>query len=155
MSQKYLKLLNKFARKGGDIVPVRLGFKQAFLLNHPDYITQVLSERDLFPKFLTTPSRDVYDFVGEGLFNSEWDYWFHQRRKIQPIFHYQLIAAYSEVTVTYTESLLKTWQDGEIRDVYKDMISLTSKIVMKTILNIELSEEEAQNIAHAANELIH
>lgn len=155
MSQKYLKLLNKFARKGGDIVPVRLGFKQAFLLNHPDYITQVLSDRDLFPKFLITSRSDVYDFVGEGLFNSEWDYWFHQRRKIQPMFHYQLIAAYSKVTVTYTESLLKTWQDGETRDVYKDMISLTSKIVMKTILNIELSEEEAKNIAHAAHESIH
>ncbi len=154
MSQKHFKLLTKFAREGGDIVPVRLGLKQAFLLNHPDYIAQVLSDRELFPKFIRK-GRDLHDLIGEGLLNSEGDYWFHQRRKVQPIFHGKRIAAYGEVMVAYTESMLKTWQNGETRDVSTDMISLTLKIVMKTILNLEVSEEKAKNIAHCVDEGMH
>ena len=36
MSQKSLNMLTKITREGGDIVPVRLGLKQVFLLKHPD-----------------------------------------------------------------------------------------------------------------------
>ncbi len=40
-------------------MPVRLGFKQLFFLNRPDYIVQVLNDPDLFPKFLKSYGKEL------------------------------------------------------------------------------------------------
>jgi cytochrome P450 len=45
--------------------------------------------------------------------------------------------------------MLKTWQEGEIRDVHADMMRLALSIVMKTIFNSDVDEGEAQSVAHA------
>ena len=45
-----LEFLTKCASEYGDIVPLRLGQTPACLLNHPDYIEQVLRKQELFVK---------------------------------------------------------------------------------------------------------
>ncbi len=134
------------AEQYGDIVPLRLGLAPACLINKPEYIEQILQERELFVK--NTPDwRTLRTFVGQGLLTSEGDFWLRQRRIIQPVFHQQRINAYAETMVHYTKDLLLTWKEGEIRDIHQDMMSLTLNIVTKTIFDIELSGTEGKIIA--------
>jgi cytochrome P450 len=50
--------------------------------------------------------------------------------------------------VAYTERLLNSWQDSEIRNVQPDMMRLTLNIMWKVLFNHELTEEEAQDIGY-------
>lgn len=142
-----LGFLTKCAREYGDIVPLRLGLTPACLISNPDYIEEVLKNRDIFVK--SRGFRALRSLLGEGLLTSEGDTWFRQRRLAQPVFHQKRIAGYGAVMVDYAERMLDTWQDGESRDVHADMMRLTLNIVMKTIFNQDVTEGEAQNVANA------
>lgn len=43
--------------------------------------------------------------------------------------------------VTYANRLLDSWQDGSIRDLHQDMMSLTSQVVSKALFNIDIAGE--------------
>ena len=118
------------------------------MLNHPDYIEQVLRKRELFVK----RGDLLRNILGDGLVTAKGESWFRQRRLVQPVFHQKRIANYAKVMVDYTESLLETWQDGEIRDIHGDMSSLTLDIVVKTIFNIDFNNTEAKTIGYALSE---
>ncbi|MDZ8082484.1 MAG: cytochrome P450 [Nostoc sp. DcaGUA01] len=142
-----LGFLTKCANEYGDIIPIRLGLTPACLLTNPNYIEQVLKDTNLFVK-----SRSLHalkTLLGEGIITSEGDSWFRQRRLMQPVFHQKRITSYGDIMVAYTEQMLDTWQDGETRDVHREMMRLTLNIVMKTIFNRDLNEGQAQDVAHA------
>ncbi len=147
LSNKRLEFLTKCSREYGDIVPLRLGNTKALFLNHPEYVEQVLNDRQLFIK-KGAPLRSI---LGEGLLTSVGESWFRQRRLIQPVFHQKQINTYAKVMVANTEEMLETWQNGATRDVNADMMSLTLSIVVKTIFSIDLSDKEAKTIAVAVD----
>lgn len=148
-----LGFLTQCAHEYGDIVPLRLGLTPACLITSPDYIEQVLKEREVFAK--SRGFRALRTLLGEGLLTNEGDSWFRQRRLAQPIFHQKRIMGYGAVMVDYAEQMLATWQDGETRDVHTDMMRLTLNIVMKTIFSRDVSEEEAKDVAHALDVAMH
>jgi cytochrome P450 len=142
-----LGFLTHCAQEYGDIVPLRLGLTSACLLTNPDYIEQVLTDRQ---QFIKSPGfRVLKTLLGEGLLTNEGDSWLRQRRLAQPVFHQKKISGYGTVMVDYTERMLKSWQDGETRDIHADMMRLTLSIVMKTIFNSDVDDGEAQTVAHA------
>jgi cytochrome P450 len=153
LGQDPLGFLTKCAREYGDIVPLRLGLTPACLLTNPDYIEQVLKDRETFIK--GRGLRALRSLLGEGLLTSEGDSWLRQRRITQPVFQQKRIAGYGEVMVGYAERMLDTWQDGETRDVHEEMMRLTLNIVMKTIFNQDVSEGEAKDIANAVDVAMH
>jgi cytochrome P450 len=142
-----LGFLTHCAQNYGDIVPLRLGLTSACLLTHPDYIEQVLADRQ---NFIKSPGfRVLKTLLGEGLLTNEGESWLRQRRLAQPVFHQKKISSYGAVMVEYTEHMLDTWQDGETRDIHADMMRLTLSIVMKTLFNSNVDAGEAQTVAHA------
>ncbi|MBO3458679.1 MAG: cytochrome P450 [Aetokthonos hydrillicola CCALA 1050] len=128
------------------IVPLKLGDEWFCLLTNPDYITQVLKDRMLFIKAKDVQQLSV--FLGNGLLNSEGDFWLRQRRLSQPVFHQEQINSYAAVMVDYTQRMLETWQDGQVHDVHDAMMRLTLNIVMKTLFNQDVQDTAAENIAH-------
>ena len=78
--------------------------------------------------------------MGNGLLNSEGDFWLRQRRLEQPAFHRARVYAYGETMVAYTGRLLETWRDGEARDVHKDMMRVTLEIVTKTLFDVDIAD---------------
>jgi cytochrome P450 len=148
-----LGFLTRCTREYGDIVPLRLGLTPACLVANPDYIEQVLKDRELFIK--SPGFRVLKTLLGEGLLTSEGDSWFRQRRLVQPIFHQKRIQGYGATMVAYTKRMLHTWGDGEIRDIHADMMRLTLSIVMKTLFNTEVNEGEAEDVAHALDVAMH
>jgi cytochrome P450 len=142
-----LGFLTHCATAYGTIVPLRFLFSRACLLTQPEQIEQLLKQPDLFTK--NTPAwQAVRALVGDGLLTSEGEFWSRQRRIMQPVFHQQRIAQYSQTMVNYTEQMLQTWQVGDIRDLHQEMMQLTLNIVTKTLFNVDMTGATAQTIAH-------
>ena len=93
--------------------------------------------------------KSLHTLLGQGLLVSEGETWFRQRRLAQPVFHQKRITDYGEVMVDYTNKMLATWRDGEIRDINVDMMRLTFNIVMKTLFSSDVSQERARDVAKA------
>jgi cytochrome P450 len=126
----------------GDVVRSRFLYIHAYFLYHPDDIEYVVSTNAKnFIKSRTLRSPFFQRLVGNGLLTSEGEVWRRQRRLAQPAFHRQRISAYGDVMADYAQRMISVWQEGEVRDIHRDMMRLTLEIVVKTLFNAEVSED--------------
>ena len=147
-SSDQLDYLTLCARRYGDVVRLRFVNVHSYLLNHPEYIEYVLARNNR--NFIKSRGeRHSLSFLGEGLLTSEGSFWRRQRRLAQPAFHHERIASYSEVIVQSAERTFSFWQDGETRDVHKEMGRLTLTIVAKTLFGALLADEEFEEVGEA------
>ena len=137
-----LGYLTECARTYGDVVAIRLGPARIWVLNHPDLVEEVLvhKNRQFIKHFALRSARPS---LGEGLLTSEGEFWRRQRRLAQPAFHRDRIASYGQVMVEYAERSLRSWADGQTRDVQADMMQLTLEIVVKTLFDADITRESA------------
>jgi cytochrome P450 len=138
----------------GPITRLRLLNQPAYLLNEPALIEQPLVSKHrnyIKNRFFW---RHVRPLVGNGLLTSEGDFWRRQRRLSAPAFHAPRIAEYGEVMVDYTLREMDGWRDGEARDVHRDMMSLTSKIVAKTLFDDERVEGDLGEVGAAMDVIV-
>ena len=83
------------AREYGDIVRLPVVMQERILLNHPDFIEQVLViQQGKFHKSELT-KRITGRLLGQGLLISEGEFWRRQRRLAQPAFHRSRINEYA------------------------------------------------------------
>jgi cytochrome P450 len=89
-----LNALRTLARDYGDIVLFHVLMQERILLNHPDFVEQVLViQQDKFHKSELT-RRITGRMLGQGLLTSEGEFWRRQRRLVQPAFHRSRINEY-------------------------------------------------------------
>lgn len=128
------------AREYGDIVRYRLITFYGYLLNHPDYIEEVLVTN--CANFIKGRGlRANRALFGDGLLTSEGEHWLRQRRLAQPAFHRERIAAYAETMLEYTQNMLHGWRDGEERDIGEAMMGLTLQIAAKIFFGADVGDE--------------
>jgi cytochrome P450 len=129
------------ARRFGDVVHLRIGPHQGFLVNQPDAIRHVL--QDNARNFHKSPLYDRLKVaVGNGLLTSEESYWLRQRRMAQPAFHRQRVGAMASVMAEAADELAARWAPiaarGEPVDVVDEMMTVTQTIVLRTLLGSDL-----------------
>jgi cytochrome P450 len=132
--------LKRLAEAYGDIAAFKVGPQRFVLLNHPDYVEDVLVTRArLFKKgqALERAKR----LLGEGLLTSEGDLHRRQRRLAQPAFHKQRIAAYADTMVAHAQRTAARWRDGETLDISSEMNRLTLTIVGETLLGADVEAD--------------
>jgi cytochrome P450 len=131
-----LEFLARCAREYGDFVPLRIGFRPVLLVSHPAVIEEVLvhKSRDFVKHFGLQMTRTL---LGNGLLNSEGDFWLRQRRLAQPAFHRDRIHAYGRVMIEHTRAMLAGWRDDDRRDLVAEMMALTLKIAAKTLFDAD------------------
>ncbi|MEL6524462.1 MAG: cytochrome P450 [Chloroflexota bacterium] len=132
----------------GDLVQIKAGPIKVFLVSGADEFQYVL--RDKQPNFIKSPK--LYDaakmMIGNGLVTSNGDFWLRQRRMIQPYFHRQQIANFTQMMVDGIADVLDTWQDGEERELKNSMSQITIEVISRTMFGENVvSEKEMQQVA--------
>lgn len=129
--------------KLGDVATFKVGGAQAFLINHPDLIRDLLVTNH--SKFIKGRAlQRAKGLLGEGLLTSEREFHLRQRRMIQPAFHRARIAEYARAMIEFSDKLSAEWNDGEVRDIDTEMMRLTLNIVGKTLFNANVEEDAAE-----------
>ena len=138
-----LDYLNRIVREYGDVVYVRVVNHPCYVLSHPRDIEYVLLNN--YSNFVKSVFlRESKALFGNGLLTSDGGAWLRQRRLLQPAFHHDHIAVYSRTMVEHTERMLDAWQDGEVRDIHKDMVQLTLEIIASVLFGSNIASETEQ-----------
>ncbi|HET6143037.1 MAG TPA: cytochrome P450 [Candidatus Acidoferrales bacterium] len=139
-----LNALRTIAREYGDIVRFHVLMQERILLNHPDFIEQVLViQQNKFHKSELT-RRITARMLGQGLLTSEGDFWRRQRRLAQPAFHRSRINEYGARMREITQAHISGWSDGEVRDLAEEMTALTLNNAVSTLFSTALPGEAQQ-----------
>ena len=142
-----LSFMTRVAREYGDVVRLRVGLADAYLVSHPDYVKEVLvTQQHSFKKGLGLEW--AKSLLGEGLLTTYGEFHRRQRRLIQPAFHRQRIGAYGQTMVHYAERRCDRWRAGQEIDLHQEMTALTMAIVAKALFGVEV-EGESQEIGEA------
>jgi cytochrome P450 len=141
MRKNPIEFFTQLAAELGDIVHFSLGSEtHYYFLNHPDLVKQVLVDRDRsFAKWFAVDR--IREVLGEGLFVSEGELHFCQRRLAQPAFHRERIGNYADTMVAMAVELMDSWNDGQTIDVCRDMNVLAMRIVAKTLFGIDVQAD--------------
>ncbi|MGB6598090.1 MAG: cytochrome P450 [Candidatus Acidiferrum sp.] len=147
-----LRYFTEIVREYGDFVGLHILNFRILLINHPDQIEDVLVNhpRKFVKGRVLQANKRVF---GKGLLTSEGEFWLRQRRLVQPAFHRARIAGYASTMVEYAERLVCEWQDGEERDIHKEMMRLTLQIVGKTLFDADV-EGDAQDVGKSLELLL-
>lgn len=135
-----LSFLKKIAAECGDIVHFKMGPLRIVLLNHPDFIKEVLSaQHSNFVK--GRPLEMAKKLLGEGLLTNEGEFHKRQSRIIQPAFHSKMMNAYAPAMTEYAVRLMNGWKDGMKVDMMEEMVRMSTGIAGKTMFNMDIAEE--------------
>jgi cytochrome P450 len=142
-----LSFLTKAAREYGDLVYFRVASQDMYLVNHPDYVREILvNNQGNFVKSRALQRAKV--LLGEGLLTSEGQPHLQQRRLVQPAFHRDRLAAYAAAMSECAVKWPQRWQPGRTLDIATEMPHLTLSIVAKTLFSADI-ESEASEIGEA------
>jgi cytochrome P450 len=152
-----LQFLTRLAHDYGDICHFRIGRQHVYLVNHPDFIKEVLvTQNNKFHKgpiaFHNGPLGIARRLFGSGLLTSEGELHHAQRQLMQPAFHRQQVAACGNVIVSCGAKTAVRWQDGQTLDVAQEMMRLTLQVAGKALFNVAF-EREAKEAAAALTEI--
>ncbi|MCA1554047.1 MAG: cytochrome P450, partial [Chloroflexi bacterium] len=134
----------RYAREYGDVVRLRFGPAETWLLNDPDLIKRVLQEHNKNYKrndFLINVLKLVSD---ENLFTSNGEFWLRQRRLMQPAFHRQRIMGFGQIMVEQSQRAMQRWAqqpNGQPLRVDEEMMRIALGIVGRALFSVDLSEK--------------
>ncbi|HEV3468388.1 MAG TPA: cytochrome P450 [Pyrinomonadaceae bacterium] len=140
-----LGFTTRVARTYGDVCAFRVGLERVYLVSHPDYVREVFANH--YGNFLKGGGR-ARRFLGEGLLLSEGETHRQRRRLDQPAFHRQRLASYAAEMVAYGEHTSARWRDGQVLDLWPEMLRLTLGVVGKTLFGADV-DSEADEVGRA------
>jgi cytochrome P450 len=132
-----IKFITRLQQEYGDVAAFSLLGNKSVLVSHPEDIERVLLETGKrYSKF--NPTYAMRTILGNGLVTSQGDFWKRQRKLAAPAFHHQSIKRYADQMVAYGQDMAKTWQHNSVRDVHQDMMTLTQRIIMKVLFDVDV-----------------
>jgi cytochrome P450 len=138
-----LGFLTQTAREKGDVVRIRFGPVEYYLLFHPRDVEYVL--RGNHRNFIKDRgTRMLSAVLGQGLVTSSGELWRRDRQLIQPAFQREQVEKYAAVMVGYTQRRLQEWQAGQTRNLHADLMRLTLEIVAQTLFSASVSGQAAE-----------
>ncbi len=145
-------LFQHLVEQYGDIVHYKIGWHHIVLLNHPDYIREVLVvQNDNFIKERTVRRSKM--LLGEGMITAEGAQHRMQRQVAQPAFHRQRIPEYAATMTREALRMRDSWKAGEQRDIAIEMMHLTLNVVAETLFATDL-RDEVDELADAINRIM-
>lgn len=138
-----LKFVTQVTQQYGDLICFRMGWKNLYLLNHPDHARHILCDNvSNYRKGLGLA--EARPLLGNGLLTSDGDLWASQRRLLQAAFQNKYHEEFCTLMGEATLLSLERWQDrarsGDAVDVAREMVILTITILGFTLFRADLSE---------------
>ena len=153
--QEMPEYLRQVAEQVGAIAKFKILTQSVNLVSDPALVREVLVTRAKeFPK----ADRDVSilsRFIGDGLVTTQGEIHKRQRKMSQPAFHAGRIGNYAETMADYSQKMMTTWQNGEIRDLSEEMMALTMFVVSKTLFDTDMEQlrDDTQEIGEAIDQV--
>lgn len=141
--------LERCAREyDGDVLKLESVRKSAYVLTDPADIQQVLITNAVnYEKGAFRPwSREL---LGNGLFLSEGEFWKRQRRLLQPAFLGDQVEQYVNAAVDHAARMAESYRDGQVVDVYEDMMELTLAIMADVLFGLDETDPRAEEFFEA------
>lgn len=140
-----IAFLTRIAEEYGDIVQFRVGPIRVVLVNHPDYIKEVMSTQHA--NFIKgRPLEMTKKLFGEGLLTSEGDFHKRQSRIIQPAFHRKMIESYSHAMTECTLKMMESWEEGMQLDFREEMIKVSMDMAGRNLFDVDIKKEAPEII---------
>lgn len=141
-SENPFQFLSDVTREHGDAVQYTSPLGEAFLLNHPSYIRQVLQSTQFHRTSL------VKLVLGDGMLASDGPLWREQRHRLTPFFTRDVIEKFEPLIQARTRAMLQNWEDvssrGESLDVSTEMTQLTLTIIVEALFDVDLSSKMSE-----------
>lgn len=153
-SRDIIGFISKMADEYGDASYFRIGPERVVLLNHPDYIKEVLTTQN--HKFVKgRPLELAKSLLGEGILTSEGATHHCHSRMIQPAFHRGKVESYVPHITDSIKAMTGRWEDGKQVDMKFEMTQLSTIIAGKTLFNenVEKVSPEIINALDTATNL--
>ncbi len=128
-----LEFAGELLQEYGDIVHFKIGYYAGYLLNHPDYIRQVLVTN------YSNYSKDNYNYeklrpvLGNGLITSDGDHWRHHRQVMQPAFSRKRLGQLCEVTANITRDRVDQWFEYAAKSLPVNMSQELEKLTLQVV----------------------
>lgn len=154
VKQDTIGFLSQSVSEYGDIVRFRFGPIAAHLINHPDYIEQVLSRSAENYDKKTHSVRQIRETCGDSLLSGDEQAWQRHRSLIQPVFQPRFLQSIDAVIDRSMQSMLKRWRSvanerGSV-DVASEMmhlvISTSAKILFGSSVDPDVIEKSLEVI---------
>jgi cytochrome P450 len=131
-------------QKHGDIVYVKLGPLNGYLLSSPDYVYHVLVKNQ--KNYIKGIGYDgLRLLVGNGVLTSEGEVWRQQRRLMQPPFTPAAVTQFGDMMIEITQRLLDRWEpyaaEGKPLLMDAEMLQLTMSVIGRAMFSIDLDKE--------------
>ncbi|TAH37275.1 MAG: cytochrome P450 [Planctomycetota bacterium] len=140
----------------GDVVRFRFGPMMAHLLARPEHVQFVLADHHRAFSKQARGFEKLRPVLGNGLLNSEGEFWLRQRRTIQPMFDRRALPQYGRIMAAAAADLAAEWDGrrGQTLDVAAEMMRLALKIVGLTLLDTDVTAG-AGEVGEALTWLMH
>ena len=145
-----LGFLAEGARRYGDIAHMQLGTRHDYLINHPDYVKEVLLAPRGIHRSFPLPFKIL---LRKGLLTSQGEFHRRQRRLLQPAFHKEQVAACGAGIIECAARTSNRWRDGATLEIAGEMLGLTLAIVVKTLFGSDV-EKEAKELGDSWNTIV-
>ncbi|MFG2115305.1 cytochrome P450 [Streptomyces sp. NPDC048718] len=132
-------------RAYGDIVRVRIGPAQVYVLNSPALVRQVLAA-DVETYRKGSFNERFRPYQGDSLFTIDGPGHRRRRRVVQPAFHRDRLKTYAEVMREVAATRFAGWTEGRPIDVGAEMYALTSEVVARVLFGGEIGSERIARI---------
>jgi cytochrome P450 len=138
-----LGFLSKATRQYGDLVYFKVARQHMYLVNHPDYVREILvANQGNFIKSRALQRAKI--LLGEGLLTSEGQHHLRQRRLVQPAFHRERLAGYAAAMSECAVRWRERWTAGSALDISTEMPHLTLSVVAKTLFSADVQSEASE-----------
>ncbi len=128
----------------GDIVHMKIGKLNAYVLFSPDHVHHVLVKNQKnYAKGMGYDGLRL--MLGQGLVTSDGETWLQDRRLMGPFFTPAAVARYTAMMVEVIRAMLDRWQavanTGQPMDLDEEMMQLTMSIIGRAMFSVDLGEE--------------
>ncbi|WP_433232682.1 cytochrome P450 [Micromonospora sp. CA-248260] len=135
------------------MVRVRLGPTSAVLICDPTLTRHIFVNDRTFDKGGPIYDR-IREVIGDGLSTCPYPLHRRQRRLCQPSFHPQRLHGYAAVFGRASHATAGSWHDGQVLDVTREMMTLTTQATMETMFSGSLPADTLRRALADTNTVV-